>query len=41
MIASSRPYLIIELNDNLLREVGQTRATIANSLRELVYRSLR
>ena len=38
MIASSRPYLIIELNDNLLREVGQTRANIADSLREQVYR---
>ena len=38
IIASTQPYLIIELNDNLLREVGQTRAIIADSLREQAYR---
>ena len=38
IIASTPPYLIIELNDNLLREVGQTRAIIADSLREQAYR---
>ena len=38
VIASTRPYLIIELNDNLLREVGKDRAIIADSLREQAYR---
>ena len=40
MIASTRPYLIIELNHNLLREVGKDRAIIADSLREQAYRIL-
>lgn len=38
VIASTRPYLIIELNDELLHEVGQTRESVANTLREQGYR---
>jgi FkbM family methyltransferase len=37
VIENSRPYLIIELNDELLREVGRTRETVTNSLREQGY----
>ena len=38
VILNARPYLIIELNDVLLREVGQTRERVINSLREQGYR---
>jgi hypothetical protein len=38
VILNARPYLIIELNDVLLREVGQTRERVTNSLREQGYR---
>jgi FkbM family methyltransferase len=38
IIASTRPCLIIELNDHLLGQVGQTRAIIADFLREQAYR---
>jgi FkbM family methyltransferase len=38
VIANSRPYLIIELNDELLREVGRTREGVTDSLREQGYR---
>jgi len=38
VILNARPYLIIELNDVLLREVGQTRERVTNSLREQEYR---
>jgi FkbM family methyltransferase len=37
VIANSRPYLIIELNDALLKEVGRTRGSITDSLREQGY----
>jgi FkbM family methyltransferase len=33
VIANARPYLIVELNDELLRESGRTRASVTNSLR--------
>jgi FkbM family methyltransferase len=39
IIASTRPFLIIELNDQLLREVGQTRAIVADTLRDQGYRT--
>jgi FkbM family methyltransferase len=38
VIANSRPYLIVELNDELLREVGRTRKSVTGSLREQGYR---
>ena len=38
VIANARPYLIIELNSALLREVGRTRDSVTNSLREQGYR---
>ena len=37
LISNARPYLIIELNDVLLREVGQTRKSVTDSLREQGY----
>ena len=38
VLANTRPYLIIELNDELLREVGRTRESVTDSLREQGYR---
>jgi FkbM family methyltransferase len=38
VIANSRPYLIIELNNELLHEVGRTRESVTDSLREQGYR---
>ena len=38
VIVNAKPYLIMELNDALLREVGRTRETVADSLREQGYR---
>jgi len=40
VIASTRPYLIMELNDQLLREIGQTRAIVADTLRDQAYQIL-
>jgi FkbM family methyltransferase len=37
VIANSRPYLIIELNDELLRAVRRTRESVTDSLREQGY----
>jgi hypothetical protein len=38
MIASTRPILIIELNDDLLREVGRPKEVVVTSLRDQGYR---
>jgi hypothetical protein len=38
VISCTRPYLIIELNDELLREVGRTREIVAHTLRDEGYR---
>jgi FkbM family methyltransferase len=38
MIASTRPILIIELNDDLLREVGRPKEAVVRSLRDQAYR---
>jgi FkbM family methyltransferase len=38
LIASARPFLIMELNDVLLREAGRSNREVADSLREQGYR---
>jgi FkbM family methyltransferase len=38
VISRAHPYLIIELNDELLREVGRTREIVAHTLRDQGYR---
>ncbi len=38
VIASTRPYLVIELNETLLGELGQSREIVANTLRDQTYR---
>jgi FkbM family methyltransferase len=38
IIASARPFLIVELNDQLLREVGRPKEIVASALRDQGYR---
>ena len=38
LISTTRPFLIVELNDQLLREAGYSKDSIAKTIRDNQYR---